>query len=55
MRSISLVEKVELDYKGSVYQNAVCFTDVDNDGLNELCVCNTSGDLFVYKGKMISR
>ena len=50
MRSISLVRKVEFDFKGTVFQNAVALVDVDNDGHNELCVCNTNGDLHVYKG-----
>ena len=52
MRSISLVQKIEYDYKGSVFQNAACLLDIDNDGHNELCVCNINGDLHVYKGKV---
>jgi len=50
MRSISLVEKIELDYKGSVFQNGMCLLDIDNDEHNEICVCNTDGDLYVFKG-----
>ncbi|XP_065652250.1 KICSTOR complex protein ITFG2 isoform X2 [Hydra vulgaris] len=50
MRSISLVQKVEIDFKGTVFQNAVALVDVDNDGHNELCVSNTNGDLHIYKG-----
>lgn len=54
MRSISLVQKVEFDTKGTVFQNAVCLVDVDNDGHNELCVAYTNGDLFVFKGNTSS-
>lgn len=51
MRSIALVEKLVLDYKGTIFQNALCLVDVDNDGFNELCVGFTNGELHVYKGK----
>ena len=50
MRSISMVEKLEVDYKGSLFQNAVCLVDVDNDGLDEFCIGFTNGELHVYKG-----
>ena len=50
-RSVSLVEKQELEFQGTIYRNAIAFGDVDQDGGNELVVCNTSGQLFVYKGK----
>ena len=50
MRSISLVQKLEVDYKGSVFKNAICLADIDDDGSNELCVGFTNGDLHAYKG-----
>ena len=50
MRSVSLVDKIEFESKGTVYQNAICLLDIDNDGGNELCVCNINGDLTVFKG-----
>lgn len=52
MRSVSLVEKLEFDFKGSLFKNAICLVDIDGDGGNELCVCNTNGDLAVFKGNM---
>ena len=53
MRSISLVQKREFEFKGTVFQNAVTLVDLDNDGHNEFCVCNTNGDLQVFKGKFV--
>ena len=50
MRSISLFEKIELEYKGTVFQAAICLFDIDNDKFNELCICNTNGDLHIFKG-----
>lgn len=50
MRSISLVQNVELDFKGSVFQNAVCLVDIDNDSHEELAVCNSDGCLCTFKG-----
>ena len=49
MRSISLYEKIELEYKGTVFQSALCLLDIDNDGQNELCICNTNGELHIFK------
>eukprot|EP00112_Aurelia_sp_Birch-Aquarium-sp1_P010877 Seg2301.9 transcript_id=Seg2301.9/GoldUCD/mRNA.D3Y31 product="KICSTOR complex protein ITFG2" protein_id=Seg2301.9/GoldUCD/D3Y31 len=50
-RSVSLVDKLELEFQGTIYRNAIAFGDVDQDGGNELVVCSTNGQLFVYKGK----
>eukprot|EP00111_Clytia_hemisphaerica_P006848 TCONS_00019798-protein len=50
MRSISLVNKLEVDYKGSLFKSAICLVDIDEDGLNELCVGFTNGELHAYKG-----
>lgn len=50
MRSISLVQKLEVDYKGSIFKNAVCLVDIDGDGCNEFCIGFTNGDLQAYKG-----
>ncbi|XP_043943554.1 KICSTOR complex protein ITFG2 [Protopterus annectens] len=49
MRSLSYVQRVELDFSGSVFPHAVCLGDADNDTLNELVVGDTSGKLYVYK------
>jgi len=50
MRSISLVQKLEVDYKGSIFKNAICLADIDDDGFDELCVGFTNGELHAYKG-----
>ncbi|CAD7670377.1 unnamed protein product [Nyctereutes procyonoides] len=49
MRSVSYVQRVALDFSGSLFPHAICLGDVDNDTLNELVVGDTSGKLFVYK------
>nr|XP_004668753.2 KICSTOR complex protein ITFG2 isoform X1 [Jaculus jaculus] len=49
MRSVSYVQRVALDFTGSLFPHAICLGDVDNDALNELVVGETSGKLSVYK------
>ncbi|XP_032205017.1 KICSTOR complex protein ITFG2 isoform X3 [Mustela erminea] len=49
MRSVSYVQRVALEFSGSLFPHAICLGDVDNDTLNELVVGDTSGKLFVYK------
>ncbi|TSK13545.1 KICSTOR complex protein ITFG2 [Bagarius yarrelli] len=49
MRSLSLVQRVCLDFSGSLFPHAVCLGDADNDSLNELVVGDTSGKLHIYK------
>ncbi|XP_060634033.2 KICSTOR complex protein ITFG2 [Anolis sagrei] len=49
MRSVSYVQRVALDFGGSLFPHAVCLGDADNDTLNELVVGDTSGKLFIYK------
>ncbi|KAM5252348.1 KICSTOR complex protein ITFG2 isoform 5-T5 [Hipposideros larvatus] len=49
MRSVSYVQRVALEFSGSLFPHAVCLGDVDNDTLNELVVGDTSGKLLVYK------
>ncbi|CAH7422539.1 Itfg2 [Phodopus roborovskii] len=49
MRSVSYVQRVALDFSGSLFPHAICLGDVDNDSLNELVVGDTSGKLSVYK------
>ena len=51
MRSVSLVDKLEFDFQGTIYRNAIAFGDADGDGGNELVTCNTSGHLYIFKGK----
>ncbi|XP_038623744.1 KICSTOR complex protein ITFG2 isoform X1 [Tachyglossus aculeatus] len=49
MRSVSYVQRVALEFNGSLFPHAICLGDVDNDTLNELVVGDTTGKLFVYK------
>ena len=53
IRSISLVDRLELEIQGCVFQNAIAFGDVDSDGKNELVVglSNGWGHLAIFKGK----
>ncbi|XP_060770284.1 KICSTOR complex protein ITFG2 isoform X4 [Neoarius graeffei] len=49
MRSLSFVQRVSLDFTGSLFPHAICLGDADNDSLNELVVGDTSGKLYIYK------
>ncbi|KAK2489027.1 hypothetical protein MC885_013444 [Smutsia gigantea] len=49
MRSVSYVQRVALEFSGSLFPHAICLGDVDNDTLNELVVGDTNGKLSVYK------
>ncbi|XP_041113081.1 KICSTOR complex protein ITFG2 [Polyodon spathula] len=49
MRSLSYVQRVSLDFSGTLFPHAICLGDADNDTLNELVVGDTSGKLYVYK------
>uniref|UniRef100_A0A8D0EE66 Integrin alpha FG-GAP repeat containing 2 n=1 Tax=Salvator merianae TaxID=96440 RepID=A0A8D0EE66_SALMN len=49
MRSVSYVQRVTLEFSGSLFPHAICLGDADNDTLNELVVGDTSGKLFMYK------
>ncbi|XP_034641283.1 KICSTOR complex protein ITFG2 isoform X5 [Trachemys scripta elegans] len=49
MRSVSYVQRVALEFSGSLFPHAICLGDADNDTLNELVVGDTNGKLCVYK------
>ncbi|KAL4660313.1 integrin-alpha FG-GAP repeat-containing protein 2 isoform X2 [Arapaima gigas] len=49
MRSVSYVQRISLDFSGTLFPHAICLGDADNDSLNELVVGDTSGKLHVYK------
>lgn len=49
MRAISLVKRIEFEFSGNVVRNALTLGDVDNDGHNELVVCNQNGDISIFK------
>lgn len=49
MRSLNFVQRVSLDFTGTLFPHAICLGDADNDTLNELVVGDTSGKLLIYK------
>jgi hypothetical protein len=49
MRTLSLVDCIELKFPGNILKEAMSFGDVDNDGANELIVGNTDGELLIFK------
>uniref|UniRef100_A0A674NCF0 Integrin alpha FG-GAP repeat containing 2 n=1 Tax=Takifugu rubripes TaxID=31033 RepID=A0A674NCF0_TAKRU len=49
MRSLNYVQRLSLDFTGTLFPHAICLGDADNDSLNELVVGDTSGKLLVYK------
>lgn len=49
MRTLSLVDCLELKFTGSILKEALCFGDVDNDGVSEFVVGNSDGELFIFK------
>uniref|UniRef100_A0A3Q3QEV7 Integrin alpha FG-GAP repeat containing 2 n=1 Tax=Monopterus albus TaxID=43700 RepID=A0A3Q3QEV7_MONAL len=49
MRALNYVQRVSLDFTGTLFPHAICLGDADNDSLNELVVGDTSGKLLVYK------
>ena len=49
MRAVSFVDRLELDYSGSVFKNAITLGDVDNDGMHEVGG-NQNGDVLIFKG-----
>uniref|UniRef100_A0A3Q1B0F1 Integrin alpha FG-GAP repeat containing 2 n=1 Tax=Amphiprion ocellaris TaxID=80972 RepID=A0A3Q1B0F1_AMPOC len=49
MRSLNYVQRISLDFTGTLFPHAICLADADNDSLNELVVGDTSGKLLVYK------
>jgi len=51
MKTLSLVDCVELKFPGNILKEALCFGDVDNDGANELIVGTTDGELIIFKDK----
>lgn len=45
------MERLEYDFAGPIFKNALALGDVDNDGLHELVVANQNGDLAIFKGE----
>ncbi|BFZ15765.1 hypothetical protein BsWGS_18804 [Bradybaena similaris] len=50
MRTVSFVERVEVEFHGNVISQAMVLADVDNDMANELVVGNIDGHVAVFKG-----
>ncbi|XP_064399890.1 KICSTOR complex protein ITFG2-like isoform X2 [Halichondria panicea] len=50
MRSVSFVDRLELDFSGNHFSDALALGDVDADGVNELVIGNVDGVLAVFKG-----
>lgn len=50
-RTISFVERVEVEYSGNIFNQAILLGDLDNDKANELAVGNIDGTLFIFKGR----
>ena len=49
MRTLSLVDCVELKFSGSVLKNSVCFGDCDNDGFSEFIIGSSDGELLISR------
>ncbi|XP_067654862.1 KICSTOR complex protein ITFG2-like [Haliotis asinina] len=53
-RTVSFVERVEVEFSGNLLNQAMVLGDVDNDKYNELVVGNIDGDLSVFKGSSVT-
>lgn len=49
-RTVSFVDRIEVDFDGNLFNQAITLADIDNDKANELIVGNTEGDLAIFKG-----
>ncbi|CAG5134568.1 unnamed protein product [Candidula unifasciata] len=50
MRTVSFVERIEVEFHGNVISQAMVLADVDNDMANELVVGNIDGQVAIFKG-----
>nr|XP_006821728.1 PREDICTED: integrin-alpha FG-GAP repeat-containing protein 2-like [Saccoglossus kowalevskii] len=50
MRSVSFVQRLEIDLPGNLFTHALALGDIDNDQINEFVVGNVNGLLCIYKG-----
>lgn len=50
-RTVSFVERVEVEFSGNVFSQAIVLGDLDNDKGNELAVGNVDGSLAIFKGR----
>lgn len=49
MRAVCFVNRLEFEFNGNMFQNAIALGDADNDGEIELTVGNMNGDLALFK------
>ena len=50
MRTVSFVERIEIEFHGNIITQTMVLADVDNDLANELVVGNIEGQIAVFKG-----
>uniref|UniRef100_A0A0B6ZR61 Integrin-alpha FG-GAP repeat-containing protein 2 n=2 Tax=Arion vulgaris TaxID=1028688 RepID=A0A0B6ZR61_9EUPU len=50
MRTVSFVERIEVEFHGNIITQAMVLADVDNDMGNELVVGNIDGHVAIFKG-----
>ncbi|XP_039278782.1 KICSTOR complex protein ITFG2 [Nilaparvata lugens] len=50
MRAVCFVERIEFEFSGNVFKNAITLGDVDNDGHSELIIGSSDGDILIFKG-----
>ncbi|XP_052270398.1 KICSTOR complex protein ITFG2-like isoform X3 [Dreissena polymorpha] len=50
-RTVSFVERVEVEFSGNLFNQAIILGDFDNDKGNELAVGNIDGTLAIFKGR----
>lgn len=49
MRSVSYVQRVSLDFSGTLFPHAICLGDADNDS-----VCIGDGRLVIFRSRPFS-
>ncbi|XP_013065637.2 KICSTOR complex protein ITFG2-like [Biomphalaria glabrata] len=51
MRTVSFVERIEVEFHGNIMTQTMVLADVDNDMANELIVGNIDGFVAIFKGE----
>ncbi|CAL1547112.1 unnamed protein product [Lymnaea stagnalis] len=51
MRTVSFVERIEVEFHGNILTQAMVLADIDNDMSNELIVGNIDGYVAIFKGE----
>lgn len=50
-RTVSFVERIEVEFAGNIFNQSIVLGDFDNDKGNELAVGNIDGSLAIFKGR----